>query len=260
MVKTLPAKAGHMGSIPDLGGSHMLRSSWACAPNCWVYLCSRAWELSLLKPMHHRKEETLLTTTAEKARTAMKTQHSRKSINRLFVKNTAIILYLSNVLYSPHLPRLLRANVIMDSGKQKNCGHWSIPHMNLYLLAFLIQKSQGQPWPLTQAGSDPRSLWQDSRSWRLYVSMTNSQHYTVHLSGRHFTTSFWRKSKDSKKRMEEGGKEAGGESKWGGEARRGHTSWAGGENPWTMAPTQQTALKVYKHYWQSERLWGAFLL
>ena len=112
----------------------------------------------------------------------------------------------------------------------------------IYLLAFLIQKSQGQPWPLTQAGSDPRSLWQDSRSWRLYVSMTNSQHYTVCLSGRHFTASFWRKSKDRKERMEEGEKAAGGESKRGGEARRGYTSWAGGEKPQNMEPTHQTAI------------------
>ena len=130
----------------------------------------------------------------------------------------------------------------MDSVKQKKCGHWPIPHMNMYLLAFLIQKSQRQPWPLTQAGSDPRSLWQDSRSWRLYVSMTNSQHYTVCLSGRHFTASFWRKSKDRKERMEEGEKAAGGESKWGGEARRGYTSWAGGEKPQNMEPTHQTAV------------------
>ena len=49
VIKDLPANAGDMGSIPGLGRSHMLRSKSAHEPQV-LSLCSRAWELQLLKP------------------------------------------------------------------------------------------------------------------------------------------------------------------------------------------------------------------
>ena len=55
MVENLPANAGDTGSIPGLGGSLMLQSTWAHAPQL-PSVCSRAREplpshvLQLLKP------------------------------------------------------------------------------------------------------------------------------------------------------------------------------------------------------------------
>ena len=50
VVKSRPNNAGDMGSIPGLGRFHMLRGSWACAPQL-PRLCSGAGvrELKLLK-------------------------------------------------------------------------------------------------------------------------------------------------------------------------------------------------------------------
>ena len=45
--KNLPANSGDMGSIPDLGRSHMQQSSRAHVPQL-LSLCSRAWEPQLL--------------------------------------------------------------------------------------------------------------------------------------------------------------------------------------------------------------------
>ena len=42
MVESLPASAGHTGSTPGLGGSHMLRSGWAHEPQL---LSLRVWSL-----------------------------------------------------------------------------------------------------------------------------------------------------------------------------------------------------------------------
>ena len=49
MVESPPASAGDMGSSPGSGGSRMLRSNWACAPQL-LSLCSRAREPQLLRP------------------------------------------------------------------------------------------------------------------------------------------------------------------------------------------------------------------
>ena len=49
-VKSLPAGAGDAGSTPGPGGSHVLRSNWARAPQL-LSLCSRAHVTQLLKPM-----------------------------------------------------------------------------------------------------------------------------------------------------------------------------------------------------------------
>ena len=40
VVENLPANAGHTGSCPGLGGSHMPRSGWACEPRL---LSLRVW-------------------------------------------------------------------------------------------------------------------------------------------------------------------------------------------------------------------------
>ena len=42
VVENLPANAGHMGSSPGLGGSHMPQSGWACRPQL---LSLRVWSL-----------------------------------------------------------------------------------------------------------------------------------------------------------------------------------------------------------------------
>ena len=42
MVESLPANAGHAGSSPGLGGSHMPRSDWARGPQL---LSLRVWSL-----------------------------------------------------------------------------------------------------------------------------------------------------------------------------------------------------------------------
>ena len=49
VVKNLPASAGDTGSVPDLGRSRMPGSNYALAPQL-LSLCSRAYELQLLKP------------------------------------------------------------------------------------------------------------------------------------------------------------------------------------------------------------------
>ena len=54
-VKNPPANAGDMGSIPDLGRSHMLRGDYAHVPQL-LSLCSRTWEPQLLRP-HARTAE-----------------------------------------------------------------------------------------------------------------------------------------------------------------------------------------------------------
>ena len=52
-----PANAGDMGSSPGPGGSHVLRSNWACAPQL-LSLRSRARELQLLSPRATTTEPT----------------------------------------------------------------------------------------------------------------------------------------------------------------------------------------------------------
>ena len=49
VVEKAPCNAGDMGSIPDLGRSHMLWGNKAQAPQL-LGLCSRAWEPQLLSP------------------------------------------------------------------------------------------------------------------------------------------------------------------------------------------------------------------
>ena len=49
VVESLPANAGHMGSSPGPGESHMPRSNWACAPQL-LSLCSGARKSQLLSP------------------------------------------------------------------------------------------------------------------------------------------------------------------------------------------------------------------
>ena len=46
VVESLPANAGDTGSGPGLGGSHMLRSDWACEPRL---LSLRIWSLCSAK-------------------------------------------------------------------------------------------------------------------------------------------------------------------------------------------------------------------
>ena len=53
MVESLPAGAGHTGSSPGLGGSHMPRSSWSREPQLlslrvWS-LCSAAGEAAIVR-------------------------------------------------------------------------------------------------------------------------------------------------------------------------------------------------------------------
>ena len=55
MVENLPANAGHMGSSPGLGRSHMLRSNWAREPqllslHIWS-LCSAIREAVIVKAL-----------------------------------------------------------------------------------------------------------------------------------------------------------------------------------------------------------------
>ena len=50
MVKNLPASAGDMGSVPDLGRSHVPRSNEIQASQL-LSLCSRAQEPPLLSPL-----------------------------------------------------------------------------------------------------------------------------------------------------------------------------------------------------------------
>ena len=60
VVENLPANAGDTGSSPGLGGSHMLRSSWACEPKL---LSLRVWSL---------RSETREAAIVRGPRTAMK--------------------------------------------------------------------------------------------------------------------------------------------------------------------------------------------
>ena len=50
--KNLTARTGDMGPIPGPKRSHMLQNNYAWAQ--LLSLCSRAWELQLLKPTHPR--------------------------------------------------------------------------------------------------------------------------------------------------------------------------------------------------------------
>ena len=52
-VRNLPARAGDMGSMPNLGRSRMMQSNRAHLPQL-LSLCSRGWELQLLKPKRPR--------------------------------------------------------------------------------------------------------------------------------------------------------------------------------------------------------------
>ena len=58
VVKNLPADAGDVGSIPDLGRSHMLQSNRAPVPQL-LSLCSRAWGLQLLSPWAATAEDSV---------------------------------------------------------------------------------------------------------------------------------------------------------------------------------------------------------
>ena len=82
MVENLPANAGHTGSCPGLGRSHMLRSNWAREPQL---LSLRVWSLCPAtrghdseRPAHCDEEWPPLATTRESPRTETKTQHSQK--------------------------------------------------------------------------------------------------------------------------------------------------------------------------------------
>ena len=82
MVENLPANAGDRGSSPGLGGSHMLRSKWACEPQLlslrvWS-LCSATRGRDSERPAHRDEEWPPLATTRESPRTETKTQHSHK--------------------------------------------------------------------------------------------------------------------------------------------------------------------------------------
>ena len=83
MVESPPANAGHTGSSPGLGGSHMPRSNWAREPqllslSVWS-LCSATRETVIVKrPVHRDEEWPSLAATREGPRTETKTQHSQK--------------------------------------------------------------------------------------------------------------------------------------------------------------------------------------
>ena len=50
VVESLPANAGHTGSSPGLGGSHMPRSNWAREPQLRVWsLCSATREAATVR-------------------------------------------------------------------------------------------------------------------------------------------------------------------------------------------------------------------
>ena len=70
VVENLPANAGHTGSSPGLGRSHMPRSNWARAPQL---LSLRIWSLCSAT-----KSSPPLTATRESLRAATKTQRSQK--------------------------------------------------------------------------------------------------------------------------------------------------------------------------------------
>ena len=74
MVESLPADAGHTGSSPGLGRSHMPRSSWAREPQL---LSLRVWSLCSAnkrgrdseRPTHRDEEWPPLAATGESPRT-----------------------------------------------------------------------------------------------------------------------------------------------------------------------------------------------
>ena len=83
VVKNLPADAGHMGSSPGLGRSHMPRSNWAREPQL---LSLRVWSLrsatreaTIVRGPHTvMKSGPPLAATRESPRTETKTQHSQR--------------------------------------------------------------------------------------------------------------------------------------------------------------------------------------
>ena len=82
VVESLPADAGHTGSSPGLGGSHVPRSNWAREPQL---LSLRVWSLTGNKrgrdgerPAHRDGEWPPLAAAGESPRTETKTQHSQK--------------------------------------------------------------------------------------------------------------------------------------------------------------------------------------
>ena len=83
MVENLPANAGHTGSSPGLGRSHMPQSNWAREPQLvslrvWS-LCSATREAAIVRDPRNRDEEwPPLAATRESPRTETKTQHSQK--------------------------------------------------------------------------------------------------------------------------------------------------------------------------------------
>ena len=88
MVENLPANAGDTGSSPDLGRSHMPRSSWAREPHLlslriWS-LCSATREAAIVRgrdserPAHCDEEWPPLAATGGSRCTETKTQHSHK--------------------------------------------------------------------------------------------------------------------------------------------------------------------------------------
>ena len=84
VVGSLPANAGHTGSRPGLGGSHMPQSSWAREPQLIteparlepVFRGKRGHDSE--RPAHCDEEWPPLATTGESPRTETKTQHSHK--------------------------------------------------------------------------------------------------------------------------------------------------------------------------------------
>ena len=82
VVENLPANAGHTGSSPALGRSHMPRSNYAREPQLlslriWS-LCSATREAAIVRPAHRDEEWPPLAATRESPRTETKTQHSQK--------------------------------------------------------------------------------------------------------------------------------------------------------------------------------------
>ena len=86
VVESLPANAGHTGSSPGLGGSHMTRSNWAREPQLlslrvWS-LCSVTREAAIVRgPRTAMKSGPRLPQLEESPHTETKTQHSHKLIN-----------------------------------------------------------------------------------------------------------------------------------------------------------------------------------
>ena len=83
VVENLPANAGDTGSGPDLGRSHMPRSSWAREPRLlslrvWS-LCSATREAAIVRgPRTAMMSDSRLPQLEKAPRTEKKTQHSHK--------------------------------------------------------------------------------------------------------------------------------------------------------------------------------------